>query len=450
MYLATFGADQVFRSRFKTMASVSYQISLLALLVFSSHSYGDWSGVIQQNMAVDSDGNEKKFETQILPQWEGNLLGTMDVTAIAGLKYDTVGKHYPDDAPPESYSDVSAPQSNNEHSVFSIRELYGDFEALNGYWRVGKQQIVWGQADGLKILDVVNPQSYSEFILGEFDQSRIPLWSANVEFEVGDESNLQIIWIPDLTYNELAESQQTFGFTSPIIIPRPPVGVAVNLLTPDKPNESLDNSEWGLKWSGFVNGWDLTANYFNHYLDNPVLYQDLSGSLVTVSPTYERNQLLGLSASNVFDSVTLRIELGFNENTFHISNDLNNRGIANSSEVASVIGLDFQGISDAFISVQWFQSTLLDYEDAILRDENTNTVSFLYRQHFENETWEWETLELHSLDNDDGVLQTKLSHMLESNLEIYVGIDVFYGDQTGLYGQFDENDRMILGVEWGI
>ena len=74
----------------------------------------------------------------------------------------------------------------------------------------------------------------------------------------------------------------------------------------------------------------------------------------------------------------------------------------------------------------------------------------MYRHDFENETWQFEVLELHTLERKDGVVQTKLSHMVESNIEVWLGLDVFYGSQEGLFGQYDDNDRWTLGVEWGI
>jgi hypothetical protein len=34
-------------------------------------------------------------------------------------------------------------------------------------------------------------------------------------------------------------------------------------------------------------------------------------------------------------------------------------------------------------------------------------------------------------------------------MNIRLGADVFYGDPDGLYGQFDEQDRITVGFEWG-
>ncbi len=413
-------------------------------------SQGEFTALLSQELAVDTQGHRQKMETLIEPQWEGALFQETTLTMIGRLRLDWYDQLGPEARKPESYSDMSAPYYNSSHSKLSLRELYLDTELLGGYLRLGKQQVVWGQADGLKVLDVVNPQSYREFILDDFDDSRIPLWMVNYEFEVGSASSLQWLWIPDLTFHELAERDKAFALTTPELIPAAPFGVPVHLEDSQKPNNVLSDSEFGMKYSIFYEGWDLTVNYLYHFQDTPVLYQTFTQSGVLVTPSYERNHLVGGTASNVFGEFTLRVEAGFNSDSFHVSNNLDKKGIEQCSELASVVGLDWQGLEDIFLSVQWLQSHLVDYENTIERRRNKNTFSFLYRHDFENETWQFEVLELHTLERKDGVVQTKLSHMVESNIEVWLGLDVFYGSQEGLFGQYDDNDRWTLGVEWGI
>lgn len=421
---------------------------------------GEWSSLLEQQWAVDTHGHAQKFETRIQPQWAGHLTDSLQLTAIGRFRADLYDHISPSVHTPENYGDLSMPWYNSEHAEFQLREFYLDSEFLNGFWRIGKQQVVWGQADGIKLLDVVNPQSYREFILEDYEDSRIPLWTVNYELGLTDDSSLQLLWIPDLTFNELAERDKAFAFSSPEIIPRAAGNVKARLLSTDKPNDGFSDGEWGVKYSLFVGGWDLTANYFYHYQDNPVLYQDVVGATPTevtveVTPTYERNHLLGATASNAFGEVTVRTEVVYNSDTFHVADDANSlssgaRGIKKSAELAYVVGLDYQGISDVFLSAQWFQSHLLQHDQSMARRETKNSVTFLYRHNFENETWELEVLDIHAIEQDDGVVQTKLSHMLESNLELWMGLDIFYGDTDGLFGQFDHNDRWIFGAEWGI
>ena len=378
----------------------------------------------------------------------------MHLTGIARIRIDTVGDLGPDVSKPNNYSQVNGPWYNDKNGEFSLRELYLDAQWGASFWRLGKQQVVWGQADGIKVMDVVNPQSYREFILDDFDRSRIPLWMVNVERPVGDNGNLQLLWVPDTSYHELAEEGTPYFFTSPLIVPKAPKGLPTEIIKSDKPDNALEDSDAGIRYSGFFDGWDITLNYLYHYLDFPVPYQQLriddAGATGVLIPEYERSHLLGGTLSNVFGNFTLRAEAVYNSDTYHVSTDLSERGIGKSPEFASVLGLDWQlGSYDTMVSAQWFQSYLPDYEQAITRGQSENNLSLLFRRTFANETWLFNALGLYSVDHGDRLLQLKLSYMLRSNLELWVGGDFFGGDSDGMYGQFSEEDRVLLGLELG-
>lgn len=74
-----------------------------------------------------------------------------------------------------------------------LRELYVD--TTFGEWdaRLGKQQVVWGTADGIKLLDIINPTDFRELNQNAMEDSRIPVWMVNLERNVGDTGNVQLI-----------------------------------------------------------------------------------------------------------------------------------------------------------------------------------------------------------------------------------------------------------------
>jgi hypothetical protein len=75
-----------------------------------------------------------------------------------------------------------------------LRELY--LETQWGDWnlKLGKQQLVWGTADGIKLLDVINPTDFRELNQNTMEDARIPIWMAKVERELeGNRGNLQ--WV---------------------------------------------------------------------------------------------------------------------------------------------------------------------------------------------------------------------------------------------------------------
>jgi hypothetical protein len=125
------------------------------------------------------------------------------------------------------------------------------------------------------------------------------------------------------------------------------------------------------------------------------------------------------------------------------------QGVHKSADISSVIGIDWQGLPDTMLSLQWFQSYLAKYTEDLVRPRQNNVISLLYKQTFENEVWALDLLALHGFDQHDGSAQAKISYALDSDIQIWLASDVFYGGQQGLFGQFKKTDRITLGFKWG-
>jgi hypothetical protein len=53
--------------------------------------------------------------------------------------------------------------------------------------------VVWGTADGIKLLDIINPTDFRELNQNAMEDSRIPVWMVNAERNVGERGNIQLI-----------------------------------------------------------------------------------------------------------------------------------------------------------------------------------------------------------------------------------------------------------------
>ena len=60
-----------------------------------------------------------------------------------------------------------------KENYFGLREAYMDLYADKVDVRIGKQQIIWGQADGVFITDIVSPKNLTEFLLWDFNEIRM-------------------------------------------------------------------------------------------------------------------------------------------------------------------------------------------------------------------------------------------------------------------------------------
>jgi len=375
--------------------------------------------------------NTEQGDTQIIDlAWQPELRWRFDdggrLTSVARLRQQTEDGLRPSDMEQGAYGLATKPLLIGDNTEMDLRELYYERSAGDWYLTIGKQQVVWGKADGLKVLDVVDPQSFREFILEDFEQSRIPLWTLNVERTFADLQGrswtLQLLWIPDKTYHALPRRNGTYAFTSPRLVPQAPPGIDVRLDSPKLPDRFVQDSDAGLRLSGFTGGWDVTINYLYQYDNQPVLHQQfLPGAIPTVgiTPRYHRTHIFGGTLSRAFGDWVVRGELGYFTRRYFISNDPSAiDGVASSAELSYVTGLDWSGLTDTFISLQLFQSRLIDYQQDFTRPELDTNITFLARRNFE--------------------------------LEIRAGLDIFYGNRSGLFGQFDDNDRFYIGIRYDL
>lgn len=399
--------------------------------------------------AVEED--ELQFgEAVFTPEVKLPLGESTQLTGILRFRGDTEDRLEPGRPSQDNRDPISERAFIGDDVDIELRELYLDIDMDDAFLRLGKQQVVWGEADGLKVLDVINPQSFREFILPEFQDSRIPLWTVNTEIPVGDDSLLQLLWIPDQTYNDIPDDDAAFAFTSPRLVPALPPGVTLLRQEVNRPNSFVEDSDAGARLSTFYEGWELSLNYLFHYSDTPVTRREVTPGGVNVSQDYERTHLIGGTFNTAFDDWVVRGEVGYSTDRFFLTEDATDSdGVVESGEFSYVVGLDYQGITDTFLSAQFFQTYLPDHESGVVQDELESSVTFLAERTFENETIKVSVLVIQSLNEGDGVVQAELDYQLYSNVNLTLGADFFYGDDDGLFGQFDDNDRVTFGVTVG-
>lgn len=399
-------------------------------------------------------GRAQKLETQIQSQLDQSLPRGFQLTAIGRLHADAYERLAPGGPSQPELWGPSRRLELGDRVDLELRELYVEGRIGSAWLRIGKQQVVWGQADGLKVLDVVDPQDFREFILDDFDDSRIPLWTANVEVPLGA-ATLQLLWIPDPSAHDVPHPGAAFAFRAPRLVgPRPPPGVAVRIAAPDRP-DAFTGSDLGARLAFRLRDWDLTANYLWHHDDVPVLRRSLRfpGGVPTVDvqPEYERAHVIGATASNTFGELTVRLEAAYTRPRWLPGDDPRDAdGAVRSDELTAVLGLDWYGFRDTLLSLQVFPSWLPDDEPGLLRDRLDTNLTFLARRSFRNERLVAEAIWLHNLDQGDGAIRPELRYELRGGLWIWAGLDWFYGTRDGLFGQFDARDRALLGFEWGL
>lgn len=414
-------------------------------------------------------GSSQKLQLSFQPELTVELPAELRLTAIGRYRGDGSDDLEPGDPDLEGYSRLTRPAALGERGELELRELYLDGSVGPALLRLGKQQIVWGEADGLKVLDVVNPQDFREFILDDFEDSRIPLWAANLELPFGS-SVLQLLFVPDPTVHHIPgldsaeDPDEAFGFTAPMFRPDKAVNLrlpVVGVLTRDsRPTWRMRDSDVGARLSTVWRGWDLSLNFLSHIDDSPVIERGQTRFriedrrlkvFVDVMPRFERNYIAGGTFSRSVGSLTIRGEAIHTGHRAYTTVDPGERdGILRRNELSYVLGLDWFGTRDWFLSGQLFQTVILDREQGMIRDGRDTTLTVMARRTLWNDRLRLEVIALYGAHHADGLVRPRVEYQIDDRSRIWVGGDVFFGSTRGVFGQFDRQDRWLIGFEWQI
>ena len=149
--------------------------------VFSRSGQVTGEGKTMLDDSGHDSGDLLKFENSARMFVNGDLGEESSWHAEVNAIYDTEGVN----------SDYKGHLNYSQHDW--LRELYIDTRFSDWDFRIGKQQVVWGTADGIKLLDIINPTDYRELVQNTMEDSRIPIWMLKAERNVGDSGNIQFI-----------------------------------------------------------------------------------------------------------------------------------------------------------------------------------------------------------------------------------------------------------------
>lgn len=409
---------------------------------------------IETSLATNINDEELNLAQIIVaPAWERKITNSLDFVVSARLRLDAQDDIEPGRPNIDGYSRATQPLLIDDIGTLELRDAYLSYANNTLSLRIGKQQIVWGELEGFKLLDAVNPQSFREFILDDFEQSRIGLWSANAEFVLtpskwGDWS-AQIIWVPDTTVHEIPEAGATFEFRAPrfrfgeTFTDTPSLPVRTERRT-----DTIAASGIGARFVGLVGGWDLSLQAYSGIDPEPLGRIDQTPSGFEFVRFHERRTIIGASAARSFGGVTFRSEVGVQPNRSIVTRTaIGALGETQVDQLSLAFVADFNAPGDIFVSAQVLYDRVFAQSAPIVRPRDDILTSLYIRRDFLNDrlrtTLRWYTSE----GGSDGVVRPGITYAFNDSIALEVGLDIFYGNVDGIFGQFDQQDRVSLKLK---
>ena len=334
----------------------------------------------------------------------------------------------------------------NKDLDISLRQAYFDMFFANFDLRIGKQQIIWGKADGVFITDVISPRDLSDFILPEFEEIRIGTNAVKLDYYLGN-STIEAVWIP--TFQPTITPDQNSIWFPKTDIPNIPT----TIFPAKEVEQKLSESEIAVKYSylGSAIDFELMSAYM--WDDNPAMHiyptmnpETGQPSSLEIFPEYHRLPLVGASFGKSVLGAVIRGESAYYFGKKFAAEDFASNGIIEKDYAHYLLGYDHNwfGVN---VSMQFVQEYILDYEANINNDEFSSTTTFLASKTFINETLELSIFSYYNLNDEDALLRPKFSYDLSDGFNILVGTDIFVGDE-GNFGQYDDNDMIYLKMRY--
>ncbi len=307
-----------------------------------------------------------------------------------------------------------------------VDEAYIGITAQAWDFSLGYQKVVWGAADDLRLVDVINPLDLKDFVLFDIDEYRIsvPMFKAETSTENG--WDLELIYLFDFQKNQLPEVGSEFSI------------VGISGLTSEQP----DGGEFGFSAASFIFDADVDFYAFNGYHDNPVLTTQHQDIILT----HKRETMLGTSISRPVGDWVVRSEIAL---IIDRSHTLENFQLAKSNVWQGLLGFDYL-YGDWLFTMQLSDSQIQDWQNNYLSD---NKHAPVYTLSADVNLLAGKLTTRFSMSYADsngggGLYQTKLTYVENEHWKVQLNLDVLGGNTGNFFGTYRKKDRIWLATTY--
>ena len=357
--------------------------------------------------------------------------------------------------PGEAAGDFIYQLKGEEHYTPQVLDAYQQEGEIREAWvrgtpahnldlKVGRQIVVWGKSDNLRVTDVLNPVDEREPGLTDLEDLRIPVTMTRVDYYLG-KWGLQAVAVHEIRFNkEPALGSDFYPF---------PLDVAEQV-----PSSGGRNTEYGASLNGIFSGWDLAFYWAEVFDDFGYVVPDADHNPFNgFQPVryHPRVHMVGSAANVALGNWLLKGEVAEFDGLKFAST-----GNRSFRRLDGLLGLEFTPSTDTTIALEAKGQRVLDYDAALKvyplfaleQSETTNEYALSYRASFLRETVDVVAVILaFGASADEGTVQRyQVTYELAEALDVTGGVVIYTAGGGGnvLLTNAKDNDRLFFETKW--
>lgn len=307
--------------------------------------------------------------------------------------------------------------------------------------KVGRQILVWGKADLIRVTDVLNPLDWREPGITSIGDLRLPVGMARMDY-YRQNWRLTGVYIPEIRFTKRPVFGHDF-YTSPQ--PLPPE---------DKPSSGTRNAEYGFSLENKINGWELAFYwadiYRNIYRDVPhIEIKAIENGRPVMGSRHNRIKFYGVALAKVVPDWSFKVEAAYND-AFEFANSEDE-----FARTDLLGGVEYYGFTSTNILLEAANRYIHDFEDILEQapdyvQKNIFQWNFRIERLFMNDRLGLSLLtSTYALDGSDGAFQRiKAEYEFRDNIILAGGVAFYQSGDLIWFDEIGRNDRAFMDFRY--
>lgn len=359
-----------------------------------------------------------------------------------------------------------------------LKEAYLRFKKNRFEFRLGRRYINWGRLDEIYILDLVNPQDYTEGILLYKKERKLPVFLIETKYlsEVFSLEGFLIPWFKPNKISFFDTDWSIFRYLKRDILTG---GYSQNIkriirqirLEDDDKEHTLENIETGLRFTLRSKRADYGFYYLYIFDRVPVLKEKTPGgntlksflysptaenllnliasnpgvSDLTLIEEYNRLNILGMDFESFIGQFGVRGEIGFLFSNSYLKDDFS---VIKKDTVSFGIGIDHTTPNDFYYNLQLIGRYIFEYEELYQTKRLSHQIIGIFSKDFWRGRLTPSLYCGYSLTYKDSFFNPEIRYNFDRGLSMAIGGFIFDGDLQTTFGLFDDNDSIYVRTEY--